>query len=58
MMGLSVMSMLGLLSSVHIAHIAQAYMVMVNAFSSWEAVSQIEVIIWDKRPPLGSEMCL
>jgi hypothetical protein len=33
-------------------------MVMGNAFSSREAVTQIKVIIWDEEPPIEFEMCL
>jgi hypothetical protein len=46
------------LSSVRIAHTAQVYMVMGNAFSSREAVSSIKVMIWNEEPLMGFEMCL
>jgi hypothetical protein len=45
----------------------QVYMVMGNAFShcksssafsSWEAVSPIKVIIWNEEPLMGFDMCL
>jgi hypothetical protein len=44
------------LSGVRIAHIAEVYMVIGNAFSSWEAVSPIKMIIWNEEPLLGFEM--
>jgi hypothetical protein len=50
--------MSGLSSRVRIAHIAYVYIVMANAFYSWEAVSPIKMIIWNKEPLMGFEMCL
>jgi hypothetical protein len=49
------MNMLGLSSSVRIAHVAEVYMVMGNAFSSREAVSPIKVINWEEEPLMGFE---
>jgi hypothetical protein len=42
--------MLGLLSSVRIAHTAQIYVVVGNAFSSRESVGAIKVVILNKEP--------
>jgi hypothetical protein len=33
-------------------------MVVVYAFPSWEAVSSIEVLIWNEEPLMGFQMCL